>query len=105
MLAGETFETEFVRLIPLIESLASVLQTVMVSANCSTTPLNPGTRLTAQLLVRVSEVLVVIEHVPVPSPALHVAIVPSGLSTTVQGPPLNAAPQTLPLTEMEPWFG
>ena len=101
----ELFETLFERLIFVIVSLLSVLQTLMVSTNVRKTPLDVCDRPTTQLFVRDIVGLVLIEHAPVPSDALQFAGVPSVPVVTVQGPPLNAAPQALPATVRAPWLG
>src|SRR5258708_4173145 len=80
----------------------SVLQTVMVSYNCSTTPLAWTDKLTTQLFARLIVGFTMMEHAPVPTIALQFAGIPFGSAVTVHGPPWNAEPHALPETVKAP---
>src|SRR5258708_1837015 len=98
-------------LIFLTSSFASVLQTVIVSASCNTTPPAPGTRLTTQLLARLKQTTVVMWQTVLTFPNSMATTAGLGLpgsvlsSVTLQGPPGLVAPQALKLSVMSPWFG
>ena len=94
-LPGPLSTTLFVSVMPLMTVALSglLLQTWIVVSSASTTPADPGTRLTAQLLARVSAGFVVTEHaVPcMPNCAAAAAGFPLRSLTTEFDPPLLAA--------------